>query len=258
VRQIPKCFKLGCWVRAGAVTMQDDQCAEFGVGDMRLFDTSRPFQGGFSPDVPVSELLLLRFPRSFLPLPTRDLRWLTGLRIPGTEGVGALSSQFLRQLARHMNELGPSDVARLSTLTVDVLTTALATALDARSEVPSDTRRRALLARLYAFVQEHLGDANLTPDAIGRAHHISLRYLHKLFQEEGRTVAGWIRERRLEQCHGDLADPRLNGRTISGIAARWGFTSAAHFSQAFRSAYGVSPSEFRRQCTQTTGLCAQP
>ncbi|WP_328616882.1 helix-turn-helix domain-containing protein [Amycolatopsis sp. NBC_00355] len=30
------------------------------------------------------------------------------------------------------------------------------------------------------------------------------------------------------------------------IAARWGFAGAAHFSQAFRGAYGLSPSRFRR------------
>ncbi|TDC36686.1 helix-turn-helix domain-containing protein, partial [Actinomadura sp. KC345] len=36
-------------------------------------------------------------------------------------------------------------------------------------------------------------------------------------------------------------------RPISAIAARWGFTSPAHFSQTFRTAYGLSPRQFRRQ-----------
>ncbi|WP_243717790.1 AraC family transcriptional regulator [Actinomadura sp. KC345] len=31
------------------------------------------------------------------------------------------------------------------------------------------------------------------------------------------------------------------------MAARWGFTSPAHFSQTFRTAYGLSPRQFRRQ-----------
>ncbi|MFI7132105.1 helix-turn-helix transcriptional regulator [Nonomuraea sp. NPDC050153] len=67
-------------------------------------------------------------------------------------------------------------------------------------------------------------------------------------RQEGHTVAGWIRERRLDQCRHDLADPLLAARPINAIAARWGFTSAAHFSQAFRSAYGLSPRQFRQQC----------
>jgi hypothetical protein len=68
-------------------------------------------------------------------LPARDLRRLSGVRIPGAKGVGALSSQFLLQLARHMDELSPADATRLSTLTLDVLTAALADALDAQSAV---------------------------------------------------------------------------------------------------------------------------
>ena len=34
-------------------------------------------------------------------------------------------------------------------------------------------------------------------------------------------------------------------RTILDIAQSWGFTSAAHFSRAFRAHYGMSPSDAR-------------
>jgi AraC-like DNA-binding protein len=249
-RADPEMFKLGCIMRGGGEITQDDRRVEFGVGDLMLFDTSRPYQASFAPDFPGSQqLLLLRFPRSLLPLPPGELRRLSAVRIPGTRGIGALSSQFLVHLAQRMDELSPSDTERLATLTLDVLTTALADALDTSGSVPPHTRQRALMARIHAFIRDNLGDANLTPDAIASAHHISLRYLHKLFQEEGHTVAGWIRERRLEQCRRDLADPRLASRPIHAIAARWGFTSPAHFSQTFRSAQGLSPRQYRQQCT---------
>ena len=243
----PEVFKVGCIVRGGSALTQDDRDSNLGVGDLVLFDTSRPYTAAFRPDVPVSELLLLRFPRSLLPLPSRDLRRVSGRRIPGARGIGALSSQFLLQLARRMAELSPSDTARLATLTLDVLIAALSDALDAEDAVPQHTRRRALTARIDAFIRDNLGDAHLTPDVIAAAHHISPRYLHKLFQQEGRTVGGWVRERRLERCRRDLADPRLAARPIKAIAARSGFTSPAHFSQAFRGRYGLSPTEFRQQ-----------
>jgi AraC-like DNA-binding protein len=244
----PEMYKLGCFVQGGGVKEEDGQCVDLGVGDLMFYDTSRPYLAAFKPDVPESRVLLLRFPRTLLPLPDRDLRRLTAVRIPGDQGVGALSSQFLLQLARHLDELGPADAARLSTLALDVLTAALANALDANGMVPPHTRRRALMARIHAFIRDNLGDADLTPGAVAAAHHVSLRYLHKLFHQDGHTVAGWIREHRLEQCRRDLADPRLAARPIHAIAARWGFTSSAHFSQAFRSAYGLSPREFRQQC----------
>lgn len=113
----------------------------------------------------------------------------------------------------------------------------------------SEFGRRALLTQIYAFIQKNLGDINLTLNTIAAAHHISLRYLHKLFQQEGHTVAGWIRGLRLEQCRCDLTNPRLTAHPINAIAARWGFTSPAHFSQAFRNVYGMSPSQYREQCT---------
>jgi AraC-like DNA-binding protein len=147
------------------------------------------------------------------------------------------SQQFLLQLTRW------------STLTLDMLTAVLARALDAQSPARPDTGRSALMAQIYAFIQKNLGDANLTVSAVAAAHHISLRYLHKLFQQDGHTVAGWIRERRLEQCRRDLINPHLAARPINAIAARWGFTSPAHFSQAFRNVYGLSPRQYRRQCT---------
>jgi AraC-like DNA-binding protein len=247
----PEVYKVGCMVRGGGVLTQDGRCIDIGAGDLTLFDTSRPYVGEFRPDIRASQLLLLRFPRALLPLPPKDLRELTGTRIPGAHGVGALSSQFLLQLARQMDELSPADTARLATLTLDVLTAALANALDVQRVVPQQTRRRALMAQIYAFIGERLGDEHLTPDAIAAAHYISPRYLHKLFQQEGRTVAGWVRQRRLERCRHDLADPRLAGRPINAIAARWGFASPAHFSQAFRSTYGISPREFRKDHQET-------
>jgi AraC-like DNA-binding protein len=48
----------------------------------------------------------------------------------------------------------------------------------------------------------------------------------------------------------ELADPHHAMRPIHAIAARWGFTNPAHFSQTFRSAYGLSPRQVRLQCTR--------
>ncbi|TDD84049.1 AraC family transcriptional regulator [Actinomadura darangshiensis] len=149
-----------------------------------------------------------------------------------------------------MDEFSPSDIARLSALPLDVLTVALGNALAAERAVPAHpvhARRGALMAQIYAFMRKNLGDPHLTPGVIAEAHYISLRYLHKLFQQEGQTVAGWVRERRLELCRRDLADPGLTALSISAIACRWGYRNPAHFSQAFRSAYGLSPRQFRRQ-----------
>ncbi|MBG0829025.1 helix-turn-helix domain-containing protein [Planomonospora sp. ID67723] len=247
-RSDPETFLVTCTVGGRVWGEQDGRNAELHVGDLSLRDSSQPYLTRLAPDGHAAQTVCLQFARSLLPFAQRDLRDLLALRIPGDRGVGALSSQYLLQLARHLHEFSPADTVRLSTLTLDVLTAALAGALDAHSAVPPHRRRRALVAEVHAFILTNLGDAHLSPEAIAAAHHISLRYLHRLFHDDGHTVAGWIRQRRLQRCRRDLADPRLAAHTISSIAARWGFTSPAHFSQAFRSAYGLSPRQFRRQC----------
>jgi AraC-like DNA-binding protein len=72
-----------------------------------------------------------------------------------------------------------------------------------------------------------------------------VRHLHRIFAAKGCTVTEWIRERRLERCRADLADPRLRERNITDIAFFWGFSDSAHFSHRFRQEFGVSPREFR-------------
>lgn len=60
---------------------------------------------------------------------------------------------------------------------------------------------------------------------------MSVRYVHKLFQDEDMSVSRWINHKRLEACREDLARPATAGSTVGEIARRWGFVSPAHFSR---------------------------
>ena len=79
------------------------------------------------------------------------------------------------------------------------------------------------------------------------AVHVSLRHLQKLFERRGATITGWIRDRRLERCWHDLADPALAHRPVGAIAASWGLVDAAQFSRTFRARYGRTPREHRSE-----------
>jgi AraC-like DNA-binding protein len=39
--------------------------------------------------------------------------------------------------------------------------------------------------RILAYVRHHLSEADLEPARIAAAHHISTRYLYRLFEKEG-------------------------------------------------------------------------
>lgn len=233
---------------------QGGQQALLSAGEFACYDTRRPYQVvcGVGQDRP-SRALTFMFPPSLLPLPRSRLVGLTAVRIPATAGLGDLTSQFLSQLARNVDQYSPAEAARLSTAALEVLATRLARELDAGDWATPQTRRQALLTTVQAFIQQHLGDPQLTPAAIAAAHHVSLRSLHQLFHDEGLTVAGWIRQRRLERCRRELADPASASRPVAAIAARWGFSSAADFSRAFRTAHGMPPAEYRRSACVVNG-----
>jgi AraC-like DNA-binding protein len=189
-----------------------------------------------------------------LPLPQDEVARLSGVRIRGDHGAGALFSSFARQVAAHLDDYGAADGARLGTTMVDLLTAALAARLDREDEVPADTRQQALRRRVHALIEQRLADPALSPRMVADANHISVRYLYKLFEGQHAGVAAWIRTRRLERSRRDLLDPSLAGRPVGSIAARWGLTEPAHFSRLFRAAYGVSPLEYRR----TMGRASSP
>jgi len=67
---------------------------------------------------------------------------------------------------------------------LDLLAGALAARLERSRRLPLETRQRALLMRVRAFIEERLGDPELSPDGIAAAHYISVRYLYKLFESE--------------------------------------------------------------------------
>ncbi|MEV1067294.1 AraC family transcriptional regulator [Streptomyces sp. NPDC050263] len=221
----------------------------YGPRDLWLTDTSRPYEVHPPSDGNrhVVTGVGVDFPKALLPLSPDRIRPLLGRRLSGREGTGALLTGFLAGLDQQSEFLQPSDAPRLGVVLVDLLAAWFAQVLEAEAALPPETRHRALITRVRAFVRENLHDPELTPPVIAAAHHISLSYLHRLFQEDaqGETVAAWIRAQRLEGARRDLANPALRGTPIRAIAARWGLLRASDFTRAFRTAYGLSPMEYR-------------
>jgi AraC-like DNA-binding protein len=240
-RSDPELVKIDVVARGHGVIAQGGREARLRAGDLTLVDLSRPAGWAMSS----VRCVAVMFPRSLLPLRSNDVARLTAVRVSGDEGAGALISSLARQLPGRLGNWNGRGGARLAGAIVDVLAVALAARLDRASEVPAETRHRALLERIRAFIDARLGDPQLSPATIAAAHFISLRQLHKLFEAEQTTVADSIRRRRLERCAADLLDPALATEPVGAIGARWGLVNPAHFSRLFRAAYDLPPSAYR-------------
>jgi AraC-like DNA-binding protein len=222
---------------------QDGREARLRPGEFAIYDFARPYELAYDSAV---QLAVFGFPRDLLALPADTARRLTAVPVPADQGTGALASPVFRRVVLDLDTYAPTSAARLSTVLTDLVTAAVAERAEQADALRIESRERIMLLHVHAFIEQHLGEADLSPGLVAAAHHVSVRQLHRLFEAEDTTVATWIRRRRLERCRRDLADPALDAVPVSTVAARWGLPDPAHFSRVFRRAYGLPPAEYRR------------
>ncbi|MCK6212126.1 helix-turn-helix domain-containing protein [Georgenia sp. EYE_87] len=237
----PACLLLYL-IRQGACRIQqDDRACVLQPGDVAFQDTSRPssFEARDGLDVAVFSI-----PKWFLGEGADGFAARTAAAMSlRTTPILRMAVPFLAGLAQ------TAETGALSAQEGEVLSGMLGTMLRMlRSDAVEATQERSpdaevLLTRMRRYALVHLHDPELGPDRIARAHHVSTRYVHKLFAEAGTGVSAWIREQRMERAAQEL---RESGEcSIAHLAARWGYRDAASFSRAFRRAHGRSPREVR-------------
>ena len=156
----------------------------------------------------------------------------------------APSAALLTGLLGQLTDLAPRMSAPMRLHAADAVTTLLSGHVRSVAPAAGDP---GLLEPVLRWIEERLDDPELAPDAIAAAHHVSTRYLHKLFSQQALTVAGYVRARRLELVRRDLGDPGLRGLPVAAVGRRWGITDPSQLSKAFRSRYGDSPREYRER-----------
>lgn len=220
---------------------QDGRQALVGPGTFTCSDAGRPYRRehpeGF-------RFTAFRVPKKDLGVTDGDLRAVTGTLFSGNSGTSALVAGYLDRLAEQAAGFDAYTGHRLALTTTDLLAV-LVRERQGRFDPRAPEAARGMLARIKEYVLRHLGDPGLSPERIAAAHHVSVRYLHKLFRADGTTVGRWIHRERLERCRRELSGPRGASPAVAAVAQRWGFVSPSHFSRAFRSAYGMSPREWQ-------------
>ena len=235
-------YMLSLLLSGSGVLYQDGRSLQIQPGHLAFYETSQPlalFLGDGHRE------FVMRFPKDRLHLPTAYTDQLTATAIDRAHSLGAVVQSYLLHLPEQLATQSPSVQSRLTRTGLDLLGTMFGQILGVTAE--SYDPRAQLLQRIEVFIEDHLADAELSPETIAKAHYISSRSLRDLFQSTGNTVSGTIRERRLQRCRTDLASPRLAAHSCAAIAARWGFVNQSHFSRSFKERFGQSPSEFKAE-----------
>lgn len=116
-----------------------------------------------------------------------------------------------------------------------------------RAEVAQTRRARNTFRALQRSLADIALTRNATASDLGRAHGISLRYVHAIFAANDTTFGNELIRLRLEKAHSLLANERFASLSIDEISWQCGFSDASHFRRRFRSRFGVTPSAFRRE-----------
>jgi AraC-like DNA-binding protein len=140
-------------------------------------------------------------------------------------------------------ELGP-EKTMLRVATIELVRALITTA--AHDEVGQRALPDILYLRVSEYVDQHLTEPDLNAESIALAHHVSVRTLYNAWAAASQVpLSQWIIAARLERARAQLSGG-TQAITIAAVARRWGFADATHFARRFRSAYGLSPREWRQ------------
>jgi AraC-like DNA-binding protein len=226
------CLKL---VKVGSMTIeQGGRVQRFQAGGIVLVDSTTPYRENF---VERTQLIALRIPKSTLnergfrldlrglvtpDVAMPDVKAVGDLIVSMAQRAGATSTIMRRRQGEHLLDL------------IDILVDDPSAMLRARS---SD----ATLFRAKRFIAQNLRNADLTATLIASEVSASEAHLNRLFKTEGLSLMRYVWSCRLELAACLLKGCSRSQGQIQEIAYRCGFSTAAHFSRAFKDRYGISP-----------------
>ncbi|MEU8825165.1 helix-turn-helix domain-containing protein [Streptomyces sp. NPDC048636] len=226
------------FTRAGReLVAQDGDSRELRGGDSIVWDTARPTRFEVLEPLVKRSLLIPRTALREVGEPPAPLPGVLAAAAPATR----LLARHLDALARSMEGMSPTAAASARNATLHLVAAALHAApppSGPAAEGPVSLRRMAV----ERWIERNLTRWDLTPSVVASEHLMSVRTLHRLFEETGETVAGFVRTRRLARARGELI---TGAEPVSAIAARWGFSDPSHFARAFSAVYGTAPTNYR-------------
>lgn len=120
------------------------------------------------------------------------------------------------------------------------------TETESLSEKVADTlseQDRKFMDELYRLMEKHSNEQNLSVSTMCKDMLISpAKFNYKVKELTGETPGIFFRKYKLNRAAAWLREGKYN---VSEIAVLTGFSTAAHFSVAFKKQFGVSPSEYQ-------------
>lgn len=239
-----RCYYLNLKLAGRCRIQQNGRDVDLAPGQVGLFDSGRRFSLLFGGS--------RRLAVASFWVPYQELHD----RLPAGSEVGAmrpsddpLVGHLIVETARSLNATvlttSEDDSSRLFGVLLDLVALSLSRSKPANA-AESATFADATMLALRRAVDDRIRKPNLSVAEIANAVGISERYVHKLFERTGRTLACHVMECRLEGAARDLRDAAKAATNIGSIAFDWGFSDLSHFTRRFRQRFGCTPGDWRR------------
>lgn len=151
-----------------------------------------------------------------------------------TSGFVALLDRLTTSV-RELSEDPPLATAKaVAVLAAALLEEAIPNSLEERGD---------LRQRIIGYIDRHLGDQDLGPRRIADEFEISLRWVHRVFNQDDESIARYIRDRRVDAIAALLRTERRWVR-VGDLAFRFGFAGRDQLTRAFKQRYGMTVNEY--------------
>lgn len=166
-----------------------------------------------------------------------------------THGPGDAGSYLLQRLVvRHLAEGGPADPLFVEESAVRLLSRVVASAArawDVSRKTSESTQGELAEAAKTVLARGFREPVSL--DEVARRAGSSVFHLCRTFRRHtGSTLHGYRNQLRLRTALERVAAPESD---LTDLALDLGYSSHSHFTAAFRKAFGMAPSAFRRKAT---------
>ncbi len=212
-------------------------------GDISFYDATRPQKLAINSQI---QALIIQIPKPLLENHLINVERYDSSVISTHTLLGQLTSSLLQTLAANLDRESSRGTASVTSTLMQLI----AFALTERTEQRDIIQYRAavhtsLRQTIEQFIKTNCCDTNLSPKLIADRYRISLRYLHRLFEDSEYSVAKTILNARLQQAMELLCrcDQKF---MVTQVAFQCGFKDVSHFSKSFKDKYGVNPRDVNK------------
>ncbi|WAJ44297.1 helix-turn-helix domain-containing protein [Mycobacterium sp. Aquia_216] len=235
------CVFLGLQRSGASMVVQHGREATLRPGELVLWESTAPYTV-FDPEGIRHHFF--RIPIDRLALPHEVIRQLCAVTLSPGHPVADLAFTYFRRLSTRLDVFDRPGADGVSQPSIELVRALATTHVDA-TELGKDSMHATLQLRIVEYLRAHLREPDLSAARVAAEHHISVRQLYKVLAAVDVTLGDWIRSERLEGCRRDIAQLGEHTASIASVARRWGFADPSSFARMYRTAYGMSPREWR-------------